>query len=175
MKKKKLFDYKRKAKHNSYGNMRPLNSIRGVAIHYTSGKTDTAINECDYFATGNTRSAGAHIFVDYAGRKGLSVPLRYTAWSVGNPNNCYARGSYYATLNNSNTVSIELCGIADRLCSEEQIESTIEVLRWIKKKCPNVQYIVRHYDIVKKDCPAPYVENEKEWRKLKNLLEQAIK
>ena len=61
------FDYKRKAKKVSYGNLRNRKNIKGIVIHYTSGSKDTAKNECDYFATGNTRNAGAHIFVDYEG------------------------------------------------------------------------------------------------------------
>ena len=171
---KKIFDYKRKAKRISYGALRSLKDIEGIVIHYTSGKYDSAKNECDFFATGNTRSAGAHIFVDYDGLTGYSIPIRRTAWSVGNPGNCYARGSYYSTLDNSNTISIELCGIADRLASDKQVLATMDVIKWISKKCPNISYIVRHYDIVKKDCPAPYVENEKEWRKLQNRLYKCI-
>lgn len=173
--KKLIFDYARMAKSVSFGGLRSRKSIIGVAIHYTSGATDTAKNECDYFATGNTRNAGAHIFIDYAGRSGRSIPLNRIAWSVGNPGGCYKKGSYYSTLRNANTVSIELCGIKDRLASEAQIKETERVLKWLKKKCPNIKYIVRHYDIVKKVCPAPYVENEKEWRKLHNRLLACIK
>ena len=169
------FDYARKAKSVSYGALRNKKNIKGIVIHYTSGSKDTAKNECDYFATGNTRSAGAHIFIDYEGKSGRSIPLTRTAWSVGNPGGCYQRGTYYSTLNNSNTVSIELCGIANRFASEVQIEETEEVIRWIKRSCPNVQYIVRHYDIVRKNCPAPYVENEKAWRQLQKRLLKCIK
>ena len=169
------FDYKRHAKKCSYGSLRNRKNVIGIVIHYTSGSKDTAKNECDYFATGNTRSAGAHIFVDYAGKAGKSINLNRPAWSVGNPNNSYSRGSYYATLNNSNTVSIELCGIANRLASEKQIKKTEEVIKYIKKYCPNVKYIVRHYDIVKKACPLPYIEDEKAWRKLQNRLYKCIK
>lgn len=180
------FDYKRHAKksfrgkdrktHYVYGNLRNRKNIKGIVIHYSSGTKDTAKNECDYFATGIDRSASAHIFVDYKGLTGKSVNLNRVAFSVGNPGGAYARGSYYATLNNENTVSIELCGIGQpRLASEKQIQATEEVIRWIKKKCPNVKYIVRHYDIVKKACPLPYVENEKAWRQLQNRLLKCIK
>ena len=172
---KLIFDYARKAKPCSYGGLRKKESIKGIVIHYTSGSKDTAKNECDYFATGNTRNAGAHIFVDYEGLSGRSIPLNRIAWSVGNPGGCYKRGTYYATLNNSNTVSIELCGIANRLASEAQIKETIKIVKWLKKKCPNIEYIVRHYDIVKKNCPAPYVADEKAWLKLRSRLLKYIK
>lgn len=179
-----IFDYARKCKshytdkngirHRVYGAKRSKKKVTGIVIHYTSGSKDTAKNECDYFATGINRSASAHIFIDYEGKTGRSVPLSTVAFSVGNPNGCYQRGSYYSTLNNSNTVSIELCGIANRLASEKQILATEKVVKWIKRQCPNVKHIVRHYDVVKKACPLPYVENEKEWRKLKNRLLKQI-
>lgn len=181
--KKYIFDYARACRpyytvngirHRVYGGRRLRKNIVGVVIHYTSGSKDTARNECDYFATGIDRSASAHIFIDYAGKTGRSVPLNRIAYSVGNPNGCYKRGGFYSTLNNANTVSIELCGIANRLASEKQIKATEKVIKWLKKQCPNLRYIVRHYDIVKKACPLPYVENEKEWRKLKNRLSQFI-
>ena len=175
MMKKQIFDYARKAKGLSYGGLRSKESIKGFVIHYTGGSRDSAKNECDYFATGNARSAGAHIFMDYDGLTGYSIPIKRTAWSVGNPGNCYKRGNYFATLNNSNTISIELCGIADRLASEKQIQATEKVLRWLHKKCPNAEYIVRHYDIVRKVCPAPYVNNEAEWLKLHSRLLKCIK
>ena len=164
------FDYARQAKKVSFGGFRSKGSIKGIVIHYTSGSKDTAKNECDYFATGNDRAAGAHIFIGYDGQKGRSIPLTRIAYAVGNPKGAYARGSYYSTLNNANTVSIELCAIADRLASEEQIKALEETIRWIKRCCPNVEYIVRHYDIVRKTCPAPYVKDEKAWRKLQKRL-----
>lgn len=181
--KKLIFDYARKCKHfyyksgvkhSIYGGKRTKKSIKGIVIHYTSGSKDTAKNECDYFATGIDRSASAHIFIDYAGKSGRSLPLNTIAYSVGNPNGCYQRGSYFSTLNNANTVSIELCGIANRLPSKEQLETLDKVVAWVGRHCPNVKYIVRHYDIVKKACPLPYVENEKEWRKLQNRLLKLI-
>ena len=165
--KKPVFDYKRMAKSNSYGASRSLNSIEGLVIHMTgAGGNDTAKNNADYFATGNTRSAGAHIFIDYEGNTSLSIPLRRTAWSVGNPGGAYKRGAYFAMLNNSNTVSIELCAIDNRPVSQKQRDALMNVSRWVKKKCPNLKYIVRHYDIVQKDCPHYYVKNQGAWLNL---------
>jgi len=173
--KKYIFDYARKCKAKTsfglrcYGSKRAKSSIDGIVLHFTDAtpkNTDTAKNNCDFFATGNNRQASAHIFIDYEGLSARSLPLNTIAFSVGNPNNCYARGSYYSTLNNANTVNIELCGIVGRPISEHQKETLIKVIRWVKKKCPNVTYIVRHYDIVKKECPKWYVDNEKEWRRL---------
>lgn len=172
--KRKVFDYKRKAKPISYGATRPLSSITGIVIHYTGNVGDSAKNNCDFFALRNTRSAGAHIFIDALGYVGLSIPMRRIAWSVGNPGGSYFPGAYYNVLNNSNTVSIELCDIVDHGVTPEQLDSLIHVCRWIKKKCPKVEHVVRHYDIVKKCCPQYYVENRPEWKNLQRKLERAI-
>lgn len=173
--KKPIFDYKRKAKSCSYGSRRTLSSIESIALHWTEGSVDTAKNNCDYFATGNTRSAGAHIFIDYAGHTGLSIPLRRTAWSVMSKG--YTEGAYYGVYNNYNTISIELCGLKDldnpngwRYPSEEQLLSLSRIVRYISKKCPNCKDIVRHYDIVRKPCPLPYVEDLESWKVLRKQL-----
>ena len=169
-----LFNYKRHAKRNSYkyGYKRSKDDVIGIVIHYTGGTKDTAKNECDYFATGNERSAGAHIFVDYEGKAGKSVNLNEVAWSVGDSAN--GHGVYYNTLNNSNTVSIELCAIAGRKVSDVQKEKLISVIKYVKKHCPNVKYIVRHYDITTKCCPEYYVTHKDAWQQLQKELLQYI-
>ena len=42
----------------------------------------------------------------------------------------------------------------------------------LKKQLPNVRYVVRHYDVSLKRCPAPMID-EAAWAKFKNLLEEA--
>ena len=174
--KKPIFDYKRKAKHYSYGGLRRLTSIEAVAIHWTEGAVDTAKNNCDYFADGNTRYAGAHIFIDYDGHTGLSVPLRRIAWSVMSKG--YSDGAYGGIYDNTNTVSIELCGLRDlddiergwRYPSEKQLLALSRICRYIAKKCPNCKDVVRHYDIRRKPCPLPYVEDISSWQTLRRQL-----
>lgn len=169
-----IFDYARKAKSCSYGSLRSKDDVAGIVIHYTGNAGDTAKNNADYFATGNTRSAGAHIFISADGSTAYSIPITRVAWSVGNPNNCYARGSYYATLKNANTVSIELCDLVGHGITAEQKESLIRACKWLKKKCKNIRYVVRHYDIVNKCCPSYYVDNPKEWLLLQSEIMDAI-
>ena len=178
--KRPVFDYKRRAKSNSYGRLRSLNSIKALVIHWTEGSSDTAKNEADYFATGNERSAGAHIFVDYEGFTSLSVPLKRTAWSVNSSG--FAEGAYYGVYTNFNTISIELCGLKDisdfngyRFPSTEQLLALSKVVRYLHKKCPNCKDVVRHYDIKKKPCPLPYVECGDEWKQLRNQLKILLK
>jgi N-acetylmuramoyl-L-alanine amidase CwlA len=173
--KKYIFDYSRKAKNISYGGTRSRKDIEGIVIHNTGNVGDTAKNNADYFATGNTRSAGAHIFIDGNGLTAYSVPLTRIAYAVGNPKGAYTRGLYYATLNNANTISIELCDIVNHGVTDAQLTALIRVVSWLKIKCPNIRHIVRHYDIVQKDCPTFYVQNKTLWKKLRTLLLSYIK
>ena len=172
-----IFDYVRRAKAVSFGGLRSKGSIIGVALHWTEGTHDTAQNECDYFATGNNRNAGAHIYIDREGKTGFSIPLKRTAWAVMSRG--YTNGAYYGILDNTNTVSIELCSCNDGNgnglpMSPEQEYTLYEVLMWIKKECPNVQHFVRHYDIRHKPCPKYYVGNRDEWNTLQKYVECVI-
>lgn len=167
---KKIFDYARRAKSVSFGMVRSKKSIKGIVIHNTGNVGDTAKNNADYFATGNTRSAGAHIFIDRKGLSAYSIPITRVAYSVGNPKGAYKKGPYYSTLNNANTISIELCDINTKGVSDLQLATLIKTVKWLKNKCPNIAHIVRHYDIVNKGCPVYYIKNPNTWKKLQSLL-----
>lgn len=171
---KQIFDYARKSKSISYGATRLKKSIEGIVIHNTGNKGDTAKNNADYFATGNNRSAGAHIFIDRKGLSAYSIPITRTAYAVGNTKGAYKKGSYYCNVNNANSVSIELCDIVDKPISDAQLQTLIKTVIWLKKKCPNIKYIVRHYDVVQKNCPEYYVKNKQTWEKLRGVLSSYI-
>ena len=170
--KKLIFDYARKSKKNSYGGLRSKKNIKAIVIHNTGNNKDTAKNNCDFFATGNTRNAGAHIFIDGTGLSARSIPLNRIAWSVGRVG--YLKGSYFAMYNNQNTVSIELCDIMKHGVTDAQKKTLIKICKWLKTQCPNIENVVRHYDIVKKDCPHHYIENKGEWKLLRSELLKAI-
>lgn len=177
-KKDKVYDYDIKAKSVSYSRMPRLKRhIKGIIIHNTGNEKDTAWGNCHFFSKDgdNTREAGAHFFVDQDGKIGRSIPMNRSAYAVGNPSGSYLPGTYNNVLNNSNTVSIELCDIMSREPSEAMLKSLDELVVYIKKYCPNVKYIARHYDVVKKDCPSRYVKDEKAWRLLQSRLEKLIK
>ena len=173
--KKLIFDYARKSKPISYGGLRTHGKVEGIVIHYTGNKSDTAKNNADFFATGNTRSAGAHIFIDGKGLSARSIPLDRVAYSVGNPKGAYKRGAYYTMLNNTNTVSIELCDLVGHGVTDLQRRTLVKVVKWLKKQCPNIKYIVRHYDIVQKQCPPYYIEHKDKWLSLQADLLNAIR
>lgn len=144
----------RKARPYSYGNYRPLSSVRYIVIHYTGNNGDTAKNNVDYFATGNTRYAGAHYFVDQRGSVWQSVPMDLTAWSVGDR----GAGPLKGKCTNSNSVSIELCDCATKDPSDEMIRAVKGLLKYIQAKCPNAKHLCRHYDVTHKSCPARFTD-----------------
>ena len=159
-----------KAKPISYGAKRDKKNVRYIVIHYTGVKGDTAVGEASYFAHGNTRAAGAHFFIDRKGNIVKSIPMNYTAWSVGGKKYPGTKGAkFYGICRNSNSVSIELCDITDKQPSDKQTAATRNLVKYIKKECPNAEYIIRHYDVTGKSCPATMI-SPTAWTKFKDKI-----
>lgn len=152
---------------------RDRSRVRYIVIHYTAGTKDTAENEGNYFKN-NAVKASAHFFVDRAGNVVQSVNMWQTAWSVGGKkySDCKKTGGgkYYRKCTNSNSVSIELCAIADKDASPEQIKATKELIAYIRKYCKNAKTVIRHFDVNGKHCPARYMDSKK-WKALKEVIE----
>ena len=165
------------AKSISYGNKRPLSNIKYIVIHYTGNKGDTAQNNLDYFANGNTRQAGAHFFVDKKGKVGKSIAMNRTAWAVGGDHRSGRKGeaAYFGKCTNANSVSIELCDMCLKT-NWEQMYATRKLVKYIQSKCPNAKTIIRHWDVNGKDCPAPFTGsgNEK-WTEFKRFITAGYK
>lgn len=163
-----------RAKSISYGQKRPYSWVKGIAIHFTANdhRGDTAEAECRYFANGNQRQAGAHLFVDQYGGSCKSVPLCRPAWSVGIFfTRAGGAAKYWGTLNNYNTISIEMCDCASRDPSKKMIKTMKKLIKYIRKYCPNATKVVRHFDICGKQCPGrmsggPGTKGYERWQKL---------
>lgn len=157
-----------KAKPLSYGGIRDLSSINYIVIHYTGNANDTARGNANYFATSNTRTAGAHYFVDDK-EVWQSVPDIYTAWSVGgglyeNEVKTTGGGKYFNKCTNANSISIELCCNPPK---EATIENALELVRILMQKY-NIpkSNVIRHFDVTGKHCPAYWSvteNNNKRW------------
>ncbi|MFQ9516710.1 MAG: N-acetylmuramoyl-L-alanine amidase family protein [Eubacterium sp.] len=150
---------------------RNLNDIKYIVIHYTGNISDTAANNALYFATSNTREAGAHFFV---GKKGVvykSINMNRTAWAVGGKYSLVnGAGSYYGKCTNYNSVSIELCDCVTGY-SKKQAKATKKLIKRIRKKCPNAKTIIRHWDVNGKQCPAPMAGKDNAmWKKFKKAI-----
>lgn len=158
---------------------RDYKSIKAIVVHFTAVKNDSALNEVRYFALNNTREAGANFFIDRKGNIERSIPICRTAWSVGGNKylSCYTSdgGKYYDKYNNYNTVSIELCDIVDHYPSRKQLAALAHTIKYIKKFCPNIQEIIRHYDVNGKPCPSLYCGSaykNKKWEMLLKYLKK---
>ena len=149
--------YKRLAKTCSYlpTVKRKKSSITTVYFHGTGNIGDTAKNNVDYYATSNTRDAGAHFYVDRNGKIARSIPMNRIAYAVGD------------WKNNVKSVSIELCDIVNKYPSQKQIKATVKLLKYIKRYCKNCHSIKRHYDSNGKLCPSSMCGNkqkDKSWK-----------
>lgn len=167
----KLQIHNRNAKAISYGAKRSLKEIDYIVIHYTGNKGDTAKGNAAYFATSNTRQAGAHYFVDRKGEVWCSIPPTLTAWAVGG---LYSRkngaGSWFGKCTNANSISIELCDCLKDV-SWKQMLAVRELVQYLQKKCSNAKTILRHWDVNGKNCPAPMTGNGNvKWKHLHNKI-----
>ena len=167
--------YKKMAKPVSYDpKKRSKKDVKYAVVHYTGNNGDTAKGNVNYFATTNTREAGAHFFVDRQGKTARSIPMNRTAWAVGGNHKSGMKGEakYYGKCTNYNSVSIELCDCATKDPSEKQIKAVKKLIKYIKKYCPNCKTVIRHWDVNGKKCPARMVGDKttsggKKWAKFK--------
>lgn len=165
--------YYKKAKPISYSknSRKKEDTVEYIVIHNTGNNGDTAKNNVDYFASWNEREAGAHFFIDQAGKIGRSIPMNNIAWAVGdNQKNINGGGSLKSKVNNNNSISIELCDIVTKEPSKEMIEALLELIDYIVKYCPKVKRIVRHYDVTGKQCPKIFIDDNKWYEFLSKLI-----
>lgn len=117
----------------------------------------------------NPDGCGAHFYIYWDGTIYQRCSLDAVLWAVGT-------AGYYAqkhpVARNSNTISIEMCCKCDGDASSASdprwyfTQETQEACAWLVAKLMREQGIpinnvLRHYDIVNKVCPAPYVANNK--------------
>lgn len=130
---------------------------------------------------------GAHYYIYWDGTIYQRCSHDAIVWAVG------TAGYYtqkHATARNANTISIEMCCKCDGNSSSAEdkkwyfTSETQESAVWLVKKLMNeldipADNVLRHYDIVNKTCPAPYVHNNKyktswTWNEFKSKLSDAV-
>lgn len=163
---------KKLAKSISYDGKRDLSNVKYIVIHYTGNKGDTSENNAKYFATSNTRQAGAHFFVDKQGDVWRSIPMNRIAYAVGGfYSTSNGAGSYYGKCTNANSVSIELCDLTSGSPSWKQMVAVKRLIKRIQKKCPNAKTVIRHWDVNGKTCPVTMIgKSNKEWEHFHNYI-----
>lgn len=141
--------------------------IEYLVMHYV-GAVSTARNNASYFK--NTyRGASAHYFVD-DNEIVQVVEDTDIAWHCGND-------VYYNGARNSNSLSIEMCcyrmenGNLNITAATEA--RAIELAKELMKKYNiKIENVVRHYDVTRKNCPAPFVKDEERWENFKKKLQE---
>ena len=169
------------AARKNYGNRRSVRDIQYLVIHYTGNDGDSANGNANYFKN-HIVEASAHYFVDDAGIV-QSVPDDFTAYSVGGKKypSCAKTGGgrFYGKCTNANSISVELCdtrknGKYD--FTEKTLENAAELSRLLLKKYKiPVDNIIRHFDVVGKNCPAPFVSDEKAWKAFQERIVDEVK
>lgn len=127
--------------------------------------------------------SGAHFYIYWDGTIYQRCSLDAIVWAVGT-------AGYYTQKHpearNANTISIEMCCKCDgnaQLAEDPKwyfTKETQEACVWLVQKLMkengiSVENVLRHYDIVNKTCPAPYVHNNKyktawTWAEFKSRL-----
>ena len=147
--------------------------VKYVVIHYTGNANDNAINNCKYFQNGGIK-VSAHFFVDETNIC-QSVELRDIAY------HCGTSGSYYHNLcRNANSFAIEMTTAGNYIVSEKtQINSAYlcaHLCKMIGVTADMVDtYVLRHYDVTHKNCPAQYVSNSTQWVQFKTWVKNILK
>lgn len=135
-----------------------------IVIHYV-GAVSTAYDNSVYFKNTN-REASANYFVDEENIYRV-VKDSDSAWHCG-------ANTYYCNARNTNSIGIEMCcfmnnGKLD--VSEKVVANTIELTKELMQKYNiPVENVVRHYDVSRKNCPAPFVADVNRWNDFKNRL-----
>lgn len=155
-----------------------VNSSRAIAyvvLHYTGNKgPDTAKANANYFKTTDVQ-ASAHFTVDDSNIY-QCIALKDVAWHVG-------AKTYYNECRNATSIGIEMCCTAGNYrvgakTIENAAQLTAALCRLIGVKASAVDvYVVRHYDVTHKECPAQMAgKNNLEWAaflaRVKAILER---
>lgn len=137
------------------------NQKRYIAIHYLG----VVGQNHDLAADGS----GAHYYIYWDGKIYQRCSHDAVVWAVGT-------ARYYTQKHplarNANTISIEMCCKCDGNSASAEdkkwyfTEETQEACVWLVQKLMKelgipAENVLRHYDIVNKTCPAPYVHNNK--------------
>ena len=155
------------AKTISYSTL--ANTHKYIVVHYTANKNDTAKNNARYYNTANTRSAGAHLFVD-KDTIYKSVPLKYRAYAVGGTKYNNDGGKMYKKITNANSISIEVAAGTTLEDFNKSFKTLSSLIIWLMKKYNiSIDNVYRHYDVNGKPCPLPLVETTA-WSEFKNKL-----
>lgn len=150
-------------------------NVKYIVMHYTGNKKDTAKANAKYFKGGD-RNASAHFFVDNDNIYQI-IELKDTAY------HCGTSGSYYhKSCRNFNSIGIEMCCTAGNYkISSKTINNSVHLCANMCKRlgitAKDVDtYVLRHYDVTHKKCPAQMADsdNDIDWIEFKNEVKKLL-
>ena len=136
----------------------PLNTVKGIVIHYTANPKSDAMDNRNYFENlkdTHTTSVSSHFVIGLDGTIIQCIPLNEIAYASND--------------RNIDTISIECCHMKKNgAFTDETYQSLIELTAWLCGEYNlGKEDIIRHYDVTGKNCPKYYVEHEELWEKFK--------
>lgn len=139
---------------------RNASDVKYIVVHYTANNGDNAKGNANYFAN-NKVGSSAHYFVDDK-EVYLSVPENRIAY------HCGANRYIHKSCRNTNSIGVELCSRIDSKGQYYFTKATGDnAINLVSDLCIkyglNRNFILRHYDVTGKNCPAPFVENTTAW------------
>ena len=144
-----------------------LQRVNAVVIHYVGNPNTTAWQNRSYFAnlatTGET-SASSNLIVGLEGEALLCVPLDEVA--------------YCSNDRNHDTISIEFCHpAADGKPTQDTYDTLVKLTAWLCELfgLDPQEDVIRHYDVIDKECPLYFVRNQDEWTQFRFDVAKAMK
>lgn len=153
-------------------NVRTSRDVAYVVMHYTGNAKDTAKANANYFSSPG-RGASAHFFVDDS-EIYQSVELKDTAW------HCGAKTYYHNSCRNANSIGIEMCCTAGNYKISEKTKENAACLCACICKMLGISaggvdtYVLRHYDVTHKNCPAQMAGDAGEWTEFKKMVKSYL-
>jgi N-acetylmuramoyl-L-alanine amidase len=143
-----------------------INRIKYIVVHFTANNGDTAYGNTNYFKS--YRGSSAHYFVD-ENNIYQSVEDKNVAW------HCGANSYKHPYCRNSNSLGVELCSRKDSkgnyYFKDKTVDNAVELVKMLMTKYNvPIANVIRHYDVTGKNCPAPFVRDNKAWQDFKNRL-----
>lgn len=144
---------------------RGASAIKYLVMHYTANNADTAYGNTDYFKD-TYRGASAHYFID-ENEIWQCVLDKDVSWHCGGGKQSTNGGSFFGQCTNFNSIGIEMCSDIKNgkyVITEPTVKNAVNLVKALMKKY-NIpaSRVIRHYDVVGKKCPAPWVEDESLW------------
>lgn len=148
-------------------------TVEYLVFHYTGNSKDTASANCNYFMNNSNLGASAHYFVDDTSIW-QSVDVNDRAW------HCGTSGTYYhSTCRNANSIGIEMCCTAGNYRISDTTKENAAQLGAALCKYLGItdvdKYVVRHWDVTHKNCPAQMAgNNNAEWTAFKTRIKKIL-